>query len=116
MGEGIHEVEVSTGRQFHNQTKSRPDSPGCDATMGERLLAGVIDDYPGPIFESDDLYEGAGDEHASAVAQAHVYRLLTDRSHHALQLHLERCDVIRETLVVRAVVARPVLASNQGLS
>lgn len=69
-----------------------------DAPPGEQIIAGVIRDTPGPIVREEDGFDGRGQEHAQAVAQAHVYRILTGRSFHELELHLERCPSIREIL------------------
>lgn len=86
-------VERSVGRA----SELRESTDGCDrnATAGERMLAGVIADYPGPLIEADDLYDGAGDENAQAVARAHVYKRITGRSYHDLELHLQSNPTIR---------------------
>ena len=58
------------------------------------MLAGTISDHHGPLFRGDDQFNGNGDESAQAMARSHVYRILTDRSFHQLQLHLERCQYV----------------------
>lgn len=72
--------------------------PIGNSTLAERLLAGLIDDYGGPIVREEDRYEGRGKEHALAMSQAHVYRLLTDLSYHDLELHFRNCPRVRHLL------------------
>lgn len=74
--------------------------------MAEVLLAGVIDEYPGPLMSGDDGYDSGGDNTAQAMAQAHVYRQITGRSYLELELHLRNAPVICETLGLDRVVDR----------
>lgn len=94
-------AEVPVVEDAHVERPTKP--PTGDESLGERLLAGIIDDYPGPIVRVEDQYQGRGDEHATAMAQAHVYRLLTDRSYHDLELHLESCPRIRHNIGLESV-------------
>lgn len=82
----------------------RPTKPRKgDGTFAERVLADTIDKHPGPIVREEDKFDGEGDEHAQAVAQAHVYRMLTDRSYLKLELHLKSAHYVRETLGLKDV-------------
>ncbi|NUC75018.1 transposase [Haloterrigena sp. SYSU A558-1] len=78
--------------------------PRGDGTDGELILAGIIDKHSGPIVREEDQYEGRGDEHAQTVAQAHVYRLLTGRSYHELELHLKNSPRVRHYLGLDGVL------------
>ncbi len=95
-------AEVPVVESAHVERPSRP--PTGDGSFAERILADVIADYPGPIIEEEDLFEGEGTEHAQAVAQAHVYRLLTGRSYLRLELHLETAHYVREKLGLDSVI------------
>lgn len=96
------EVEPSVGRDFERRNLS--DGPGRNATTAEQMLAAVIAKYPGPLIEADDLYNGAGDEDAQAVARAHVYMRITARSYHNLELHLQSSPTIRDRLGLDGVL------------
>lgn len=89
-------AEVPVVESAHVERPTKP--PVGDGTFAERVLADTIDKHPGPIVREEDKFDGEGDEHAQAVAQAHVYRLLTDRSYLKLELHLESAHYVRETL------------------
>ena len=80
------------------------ETPEQNATDGELILAGIIGKYPGPIIREEDKFEGEGDEHALAVANAHVYRLLTGRSYFKLELHLKKCPKVRRSLGLERVL------------
>ncbi|PSP81412.1 hypothetical protein BRC81_00165 [Halobacteriales archaeon QS_1_68_20] len=68
-------------------------------TLGEQAIVQTIADTPGPLFdEREDGLDGRGDEHPQAMAQAHVYRLLTGKSFFELERQLKRYPEIRETL------------------
>jgi hypothetical protein len=110
VGGVVTAVDVSDSPRL----REIPDSatPDYESTVGERMLAGTISDYHGPLFRGDDKYNGTGDESAQAVARAHVYRILSDRSYHDLQLHLERCDYIRDTLGLVGVPHRTTFAHS----
>lgn len=86
-------AEVPVRPDAHGEWSSNPPQGG--GTDGELILAGVIDNYDGPIVEREDRYKGRGDEHGQVMAQAQVYRLLTDRSFHELELHLRHCPRVR---------------------
>jgi len=80
------------------------DASVRNATTAEQMLAGVISDYWKPVTPGDDLYADAGDEDVEAIARAHIYRILTDRSFHELEQHLMRSPAIRRHLGVKTVL------------
>lgn len=88
----------------HRQLQSPPEPDAGNSSLGERLLAGVIDDYAGPLMSTGDDYDGAGENSSQAMAQAHVYRKITDRSYHDLERHLRRCPKICDVLGIDIVV------------
>ena len=88
----------------HRRLQSPPEPDAGNSSLGERLLAGVIDDYAGPLMTGDDDYDGAGDNTSQAMAQAHVYRKLTDRSYHDLERHLRNSPKICELLGIEKVL------------
>jgi len=70
-----------------------------DPLLGEQAIAQVIADEPGPLsHDLEDGFDGGGDENPQAVAQAHIYRLLTGRSYFELEQHLDRFPSIRDIL------------------
>jgi hypothetical protein len=83
------------------QTYEPPEPTASDV---ELILAGIIGKSHGPIIRQEDEYDGAGDENAAAVANAHVYRLLTNRSHFQLELHLKKCPKVRRSLRLNRVL------------
>jgi hypothetical protein len=96
------EVEPSIRHDFERRNLS--DGSGWNTTTAEQMLAAVITEYPGPLIEADDLYNGAGDENAQAVARAHVYMRITARSYHDLELHLQSSPTIRDRLGLDGVL------------
>lgn len=71
----------------------------AEPALGEQAIAQAVADEPGPLTtDREDGLDGGGREHAQAVAQAHVYRMLTGRSFFELERHFDRYPTIRETL------------------
>jgi hypothetical protein len=95
-------VEPGVGRDFERCDPT--DTPDRNATTGEQMLAGIIADYWKPVAPGDDLYADAGDENVEAIARAHIYRILTDRSFHELERHLVGSPAIRRLLGVDTVL------------
>jgi len=104
-GDDVIEVEPTTGRDPQPLAHS-PTTPDPD---GDRIVAETIADYPGPVFERDDQYDGGGGPSAHAMAQAHVFRLVTDRSFHELSLCLENHHQVRGALGIDTVLKRSAL-------
>jgi len=71
----------------------------AEPTLGEQAIAQAVADEPGPLTtDREDGLDGGGREHPQAVAQAHIYRILTGRSFFELERHFDRYPTIRETL------------------
>jgi hypothetical protein len=98
----VIEVPLSKGPNPGPIQTFEPAEPA--ASDGELILAGIIGDAHGPIIRQEDEYEGEGDENAAAVANAHVYKILTNRSYLRLELHLEKCPKVRESLGLKGVL------------
>ena len=70
-----------------------------EPALGEQAIAQAVADASGPLTsDREDGLDGNGREQPQAVAQAHVYAILTGRSDHELELHFDRYPTIRETL------------------
>jgi len=110
MGGVVTAVDISESPRLR-ELPEQP-TPEFASSIGERMLAGTISDHHGPLFRGDDQFDGAGDESAQAMARAHVYRILTDRSFHQLQLHLERCQFVRKDLGLVGVPHRTTFSNS----
>lgn len=97
-------IEVKRSVERDHERRNLSNGPDRNATIAEQMLAAVIAGYPGPIIEADDLYNGAGDEDAQAVARAHVYMRITARSYHDLELHLRSSPTVRDRLGLDGVL------------
>lgn len=104
MSDGVVEVETSVGRSFEPQESHGYEQR--DATVGEQILADTIAEFDGPIFEEDDAMDGESDESATAFAQAHVFRILTDYSYNKLERVLKGSRYLRERLGFESVPDR----------
>jgi len=71
----------------------------AEPALGEQAIAQAVANEPGPLTtDREDGMGGGGREDAQAVAQAHVYRILTGRSHFDLERHFDRYPTIRDSL------------------
>ena len=67
----------------------------AEPALGEQAIAQAVADEPGPLTtDREDGLDGGGQEDAQAVAQAHVYRILTGRSYFDLERHFDRAEIV----------------------
>jgi hypothetical protein len=109
---GVAEAVVGDGSDARTAELNAPELPEYQSSLGEQILSGQIAKFPTGMPERFDQYDGQGEEPFNVMIHVHIYRLITERSFHELELHLKSAWKIRENLRVETVLDHTTYAKS----
>lgn len=86
-----------TGKRPSERSFSELPTDRRDPDIAD-IAAAKISGGPMLFHQIEDQYDGAGEENALAMGRVHVFRFLTGKSYHDLELFLRRRPIVREEL------------------